>query len=332
MERSVVSKGVTGYGVGFGMSLFVSLFDNIDEMVYVVDLETYEILYANLYLKKLFDKRLVGELCYNALYGRSSPCESCINRVASKDGGKPCNWECYNPVLDRFYMVTDQVIRWFDGRDVRFEFAVDVTECKQLREKFEESKTMFLTIVSHELRTPITSIKGYVQMLLKQTLGVVPEQQRKALEVVLRNVNRLDHLIRDILDVSSWESGTMKFIPGETDLQRMIDEVVETMQSSADRKDIKIKTEVEEKLPRLVIDQNRIKQVFVHLLNNAIKFSPDGSVIHTRVKEEKDNILFEVHDSGVGIPKNKREEIFDTFYQVDSGVKRSFGGDRKSVV
>ena len=163
-------------------------------------------------------------------------------------------------------------------------------------------------------------------MLLKQILGVVPEQQQKALEAVLRNVNRLDHLIRDILDVSSWESGSMKFIPEETDLQRMIDEVVETMQSPADRKDIKIKTEVEEKLPRLTIDQNRIKQVFVHLLNNAIKFSPEGSIIYTCVKEEKDNILFEVQDSGVGIPKNKRKEIFDTFYQVDSGMKRSFGG------
>jgi signal transduction histidine kinase len=172
----------------------------------------------------------------------------------------------------------------------------------------------------------MASIKGYVQMLSRGSLGEITEEQEKSLEIVLRNINRLDRLIQDILDLSQLESGTMEFVPEETDLQKMIDEVTETMRSSADIKDIKIGNEVEEQLPHLTIDPERIKQVIINLTNNAIKFSPDGSVINLKVKKEQENVLFEVEDFGRGIPKDKQERVFETFYQVDSGMKRSFGG------
>ncbi len=118
----------------------------------------------------------------------------------------------------------------------------------------------------------------------------------------------------------------MKFIIEKMDIQKLVDEVTETMQSSADLKDIKINMEVEEKLPGLNIDQDRIKQVIINLVNNSIKFSPDGSIINIRAKKEEGNILFEVQDFGRGIPKNKQKKIFETFYQVDSGKNTKFGG------
>ncbi len=100
----------------------------------------------------------------------------------------------------------------------------------------------------------------------------------------------------------------------------------DTMQSSANLKDIKINIEVEEKLPGLNIDQDRIKQVIINLVNNAIKFSPKGSIINIRAKKEEDNIMFEVQDFGRGIPKDEQKRIFETFYQVDSGKDIKFGG------
>jgi len=192
--------------------------------------------------------------------------------------------------------------------------------------KLDQLKSDFINVTSHELRTPMASIKGYVQMLSMGSLGEITEEQEKSLEIVLRNINRLDRLIQDILDLSQLESGTMEFVPEEIDLQKMIDEVTETMRSSADIKDIKIGNEVEEQLPHLTIDPERIKQVIINLTNNAIKFSPDGSVINLKVKKEQENVLFEVEDFGRGIPKDKQERVFETFYQVDSGMKRSFGG------
>jgi PAS domain S-box-containing protein len=192
--------------------------------------------------------------------------------------------------------------------------------------KLDELKSAFLNITSHELRTPMSAIKGYVQMLLKQGLGEISEEQKQGLEVVLRNTNRLDGLIQDILDVSRLESGTMKFIPEKTDIGEMIQEINQTMKSSASLKEIKINSEISKNIPDLTIDKNRITQVIVNLVNNAIKFSPNGSTINIKAKNNHEDILFEVQDFGRGIPKDKQDKIFESFYQVDYGMDRKFGG------
>ena len=192
--------------------------------------------------------------------------------------------------------------------------------------KLDELRSNFLNITSHELRTPVTSIKGYIQMLLKQILGDITEEQRRGLEVVLRNTNRLDGLIQDILDISRLESGTMKFVPGKTGIGKIVMESVETMWSVANLKNIRINADVKDRIPELVVDQERVKQVLINLIDNAIKFSPDGSVINVRTKRQGDDVLFEVQDFGRGIPKNKQKRIFETFYQVDSGMDRKFDG------
>ncbi len=192
--------------------------------------------------------------------------------------------------------------------------------------KLDKLKSNFLNITSHELRTPMCSMKGYAQMLLKKTLGDITEEQKRGLMVILRNVDRLDNLVRDILDISRLESGTMKFITEITDIHKMIGEVAETMRSSADLKHVQINEEIEGKLPELVIDQERVKQVLINLVNNAIKFSSDGTVIVIKAKKEEENVLFEVQDFGRGVPMDKQKKIFETFYQVDYNIDRTFGG------
>lgn len=192
--------------------------------------------------------------------------------------------------------------------------------------KLDKIKSNFLNITSHELRTPISAIKGYIQLILKQKLGEINEEQKKSLEVALRNANRLDHLIQDILDISRLDSGTMRFIPELTNVKIMMAETVETMQSPADAKHIKINTTVEEHLPDLTIDQERIKQVIINLLNNAIKFSLDNSSINVNIRKEQDDILFEMQDFGRGIPEDQQNNIFDAFYQVKSNDDKKLGG------
>ena len=192
--------------------------------------------------------------------------------------------------------------------------------------KLNKIKSDCLNITSHELRTPMSSIKGYIQMMLKGTLGTINEEQKKALDIILRNSNRLNRLIQDILDISRLESGTMKFITRKTDVTKMIKEIAETMQASADLKGIKINAETGIDVPELTIDIDRITQVVVNLLNNAIKFSPDGSTINIKTRKEKEDVLFEVQDYGRGIPEEHHKKIFQTFYQVDSDADTKFGG------
>jgi len=192
--------------------------------------------------------------------------------------------------------------------------------------KLDKIKSNFLSLTSHELRTPMSVIKGYIQMLLKGNFGTINGEQKHALDVILQNSNRLDTLIQDILDISRLESGTMKFIPERTNVKNMVEQTIETMQSIADTKNIKINISLEENTPDLIIDQERVKQAIVNLLNNAIKFSYEGSIITIFVTKTGNYVLFEIQDSGRGIPKDKQDKIFEIFYQADSERDRKFGG------
>jgi PAS domain S-box-containing protein len=246
-------------------------------------------------------------------------CERFEFRIKDKSG----NWRYFECTAN---IVGDKLL--FISRDIdERKKAEEMIKEQNIRlRKLDELKTAFLNVTSHELRTPITAIKGHTQLLLKEALGEIPPSQKKALKVILRNINRLDRLIQDILDVSRLESGTMKFIPEKTDIGAMVEQTIETMQAYANEKGIRIHTMVEEGLPLLLIDKERIKQVLMNILNNAIKYSSNGSIVNVNVRREKEEVLFEVQDFGCGIPKDKHEKIFETFYQVDSDKDRRLKG------
>ncbi|HUS99675.1 MAG TPA: PAS domain-containing sensor histidine kinase [Candidatus Thermoplasmatota archaeon] len=190
--------------------------------------------------------------------------------------------------------------------------------------KLDQIKSNFLHITTHELRTSMATMRGYVEILLMKSLGPINEEQRKGLEVILTNTNRLDKLIQDVLDVSCLESGTMKFNPERINVKKLIEDVIGAMQPVADNKQIKISKEITQGIPELNVDKGRIKQVLINLLNNAIQSSPENSTIILRVSKEPDDVVFEIQDFGRGIPKNKQKKIFDIVYQVDPGMNRTF--------
>ncbi|MGQ9472628.1 MAG: sensor domain-containing diguanylate cyclase/phosphohydrolase [Candidatus Caldatribacteriaceae bacterium] len=124
----------------FERAQFFSIFDSLEEIVYVSDPHTYEVLYTNRYTQEMFGKNLIGGLCYEEFQGRTIPCPFCTNDLILKRKGEPYRWEYYNPTLKRYYWITDRIIRWSDGRDVRFEMAIDITTQKEIQNQLQESE------------------------------------------------------------------------------------------------------------------------------------------------------------------------------------------------
>lgn len=191
--------------------------------------------------------------------------------------------------------------------------------------KLDRTKSNFLDITTHELRSSMSNIKGYAEILLLESLGPVNAEQKKGLGVIVTNTNRSSQLIQDILDITHLESGTMKFSPQKTNVKKLVEDAIGTSEPAADIKQIKISKEIPQSIPELTIDKERMKQVLINLLHNAIESSPENSTITVRVNKESDEVLFEIQDAGRGIPKNKQKKMFDIIYQADAGADRTFG-------
>ena len=178
-------------------------------------------------------------------------------------------------------------------------------------------KSEFVATVSHELRTPMTSIKGYVEVLLMGAAGSLNEQQTSFLKVVQTNTERLNILVNDLLDVSRIEAGKVTLSIQPLDLEEIAREVVQEQQrqSEEDGKPMAITLEVEPSLPRVPGDLERIHQVFANLVSNAYHYTPAGGKIDIRIHQVDGEVQIDVKDNGIGITPEEEKRIFERFYR-----------------
>lgn len=193
-------------------------------------------------------------------------------------------------------------------------------------ERLNRVKTEFVSMVSHELRTPMTAIKGFVDVVMTEEAGPVNEQQKRFLKIAHNSIDRLTLLISDLLDISRIESGKMKMELNETHLGKILREIAETYRKTVADKGITFHTDIDKRLPLLLVDEARIKQVVDNLLSNAIKFTASGGAIRVSADDMGDFVMVSVSDTGTGIKKENHEKIFEKFFQVDSSLTRQAGG------
>ena len=199
----------------------------------------------------------------------------------------------------------------------------ELTRLNRELKGLDEMKSGLLANVSHELQTPLVSVKGYTEMILKEKLGPLTEEQRRGLEVSLKNVNRLIGLIDNLLSFSRMEGEMAELRLEAFPLRPLVDEVVETLRERARERQVEI--ELAGRFEDLTVkaDRDKISQVFVNLISNAIKFSRPGGRIWIEAEAGRRGFIkVEVRDTGIGIPREALDKIFERFYQVDPTASR----------
>jgi len=200
--------------------------------------------------------------------------------------------------------------------------------------ELDRLKSAFLANVSHELRTPMNSIIGYTELLLDKVDGPLNPEQEKSLKKVEANAEQLMRLISAVLDISRIESGRIELKVKELDIKWLIESVIPTFETMIKQKGLTLTINIDENLPFIYGDEERVKQVLVNLLSNAVKFTRKGGITITTKPSERGITPGEppifaeisVKDTGIGIKEEDLGRIFDKFYQVDFTSIREYGG------
>jgi signal transduction histidine kinase/CheY-like chemotaxis protein len=187
-------------------------------------------------------------------------------------------------------------------------------------------KNEFVSTVSHELRTPLTSIKGYVDLILDGETGEINDIQREFLGIVKQNSDRLVALINDMLDISRIESGRIHLKIQPVDIPDLITGALDTFKAVTQQTQHTLRAELPDEMPPAAGDRDRIGQVLINLISNAIKYSPSGGEIVVGARQRKHQLVVSVADQGMGISHEDQERLFDQFYRVDSSLTREIGG------
>jgi PAS domain S-box-containing protein len=188
-------------------------------------------------------------------------------------------------------------------------------------------KSQFLANMSHEFRTPLNAILGYTHMLLNGVTGAVTDPQRKSLTRIDSNSRHLLALINDILDITRIEAGRMPLNLTSFEIPELVHEVMSELEPIIKRSNLTVAARVRGKLPLLKSDRQKVKQIVLNLLSNALKFTPAGTVTISATYDVKTKtVAISVRDTGVGIPREDQNKVFEDFRQLDSSPARGYGG------
>jgi PAS domain S-box-containing protein len=216
--------------------------------------------------------------------------------------------------------------RWLSISAVRFPGGTvyafrDVTDERAV----EQMKTDFVSTVSHELRTPLAAIYGAAMTLRRRDVAVDEGQRDRLLEVVSSEADRLARIVNDILWASRLESGRMSIAIERCDAAAITSEVLDVLRSRAPE-GIEIAVGKSRGLPPVAADPDKLRQILTNLIDNAIKYSPDGGRVEVEIGRSGGRVRFRVTDQGLGIPPTEQDRIFEKFFRIDPNLTRGVGG------
>jgi signal transduction histidine kinase len=202
-------------------------------------------------------------------------------------------------------------------------------ELEDLNQKVQEAnrlKTEFVTVVTHELRSPLTSIVGYVDLLLEAEGREAAETRKAYLQIVKRNTDRLQELINDLLDIARLEAGKLELQRSPLDLEGLIQEVSGALRPQIAAKDQHLRLDLAASLPVVTGDPERLTQILLNLASNAHKYTPQGGSITIATRAERAGVRIAVQDTGIGLSAEEQQQIFTKFFRAQHPLVREAGG------
>ena len=197
-------------------------------------------------------------------------------------------------------------------------------ELKHSNEKLkqlDEAKDEFISMASHQLRTPLTSIKGYLSMVIEGDAGKVPQKQREMLESAFTSSQRMVYLIADLLNVSRLKTGKFLIETKEVDLTEVVQGEVDQLQETAKSRRLSINYSKPKTFPKVILDETKIRQVVMNFLDNAIYYTPAGGEINVVLEHDANSVSYKVIDNGIGVPKSEQHKLFAKFYRAGNARK-----------
>jgi len=193
---------------------------------------------------------------------------------------------------------------------------------KSLQRKIDEATKEFISMASHQLRTPLTSIKGYLDMMLEGDLGKITPTQRAVLREAFSSSERMVRLINDFLNVSRLQTGKFNIDKQETDVAQILRDEVALLKVVADQRSVEMDLKIDKKVPLITADSEKIRQVMLNMIDNAIYYSNPHKKVIISLKNNNGAIEFTVKDSGIGVPKSEQANLFGKFFRGTNARKK----------
>ncbi len=332
---------------------FLAILNNFPEVMYIADPNTYEVLYINKEFKNLLGEDPTGKLCYEKFQGLDKPCDFCTNDIILKTG-KPHIWEFHNKLINKHFLITAQLIKWPDGRDVRFEIATDFTgrgKAKELKNSLLHADRLIVigqlaAGVAHEINNPAAFIMANITNMqaaiseIKNTCNAIricldyeeAETIRERLKDIMSGsnvygvINDTEEIIKETFDgidrIRSIVKDLRIFSRIEEERLELtsINEIID-IAANMTYNEIKHKARLEKnlnKLPLIIADKSKLVQVIINLLLNSAQAIKKGQANENKIRiisqVVENNIIVRIEDTGTGIPEELLPRIFEPFF------------------
>lgn len=217
----------------------------------------------------------------------------------------------------------DQIQEFNDTLKQRIEEATrELRHSNTQLQRLDAAKDEFVSMASHQLRTPLTSVKGYISMVLEGDVGKITSSQRQLLEEAFTSSERMVHLINDFLNVSRLQTGKFVIESRPVDLAKVVTQEVESLQTTASAHNLKLRYRAPSYFPILYLDEGKIRQVLMNFIDNAIYYSQAGTTITIELAVEDGDVVLKVRDTGIGVPESEQAHLFSKFFRATNARKQ----------